>query len=187
MRQVVPMSEELVLIADSGGGCWLHISPELCIVAERQRCRIFILPAYSTKALCCLDQAPHQLWAREWARLKAQWKSKQASMNIHQALMCCSKISEVALSEEKAKQAYHVCGLDIGRPINRDKLLVERSQEIFGSLRAHASEAPTLESANKRAFDCLATMSPPKTKCSACGLRIEVTFKFCTECGATQD
>lgn len=104
-------------------------------------------------------------------------------MNIQQALLCCSKISEMALTEEKARQGYHACGMDIARPFNFDKLLVERSQEIFGSLRAHASEAPSLECQNKRAFDCLSTMSPPKTKCAGCGHRMEVICKFCPECG----
>ena len=183
MRRHVPLAQELVLICDSGGGCWLHVSPELCIVAERHRCRIFLLPAYSTKALCSLDQAPHQLWAREWSRTKSQWNTRHGSMNIQQALLCCSKISEMALTDEKARQAYHACGIDIAQPLNRDKLLIERSQEIFGSVRAHASEAPDLQSKNKRAFDCLATMTPPKTKCSGCGHRMEIICRLCPECG----
>ena len=184
MRAHVPLEQELVLICDSGGGCWLHVSPELCITLERNNCRMFLLPPYSTKGLCALDQIPHLCWAQEWARVKRQWSAKRGTMTICQALLACSKISMLALTEEKAAQAYRSCGLEVGMPLNRSKLLVERSQEIFGNVKAHGDEVPHLASQNKKAFDVVSTISPPRTKCKECGKKLEVTAKFCSECGA---
>ena len=173
MRSCVPANQELLLILDSGGGTFLHLSPELAIMAEKHRCRLFLLPAYGTKArppndegflenlfffggdwiprslsaiapiqaLCSLDQEVHRYWAQEWGRFKSEWSSAHGTLNVHQALCACQRISEQALTQEKATASYRACGIETGKAINMDRLLVERKAEIFGSLKAHASEA----------------------------------------------
>lgn len=182
---MVPLlAQELVLIMDSGGGTFLHVSPELALTCHRHNCRIFILPAHGTAAMCSLDQDVHKFFAAEWARFKSRWAATHGSLTCPQALAAASKIAVEALCQEKATKSYHAVGIDVGKPLNVNKLLVDRKDELFQSLRANSGQAPLLRSSNKRSFDVVAAISPPKTKCAQCKQKIDVVDKFCKQCGA---
>ena len=58
MRAREPLEQGLVLICDSGGGRWLHVSPELRIALERSNCRMFLPPLLEAWHYDYLPSAP---------------------------------------------------------------------------------------------------------------------------------
>ena len=106
-------------------------------------------------------------------------------MNLTQALAAASQISREALSQENATSAYRTIGLEAGKAINVDKVVVERAAELFGSLKAQAKEVPETKSGRKRVFDAVSLIAPPKSACKGCSKKIEVIDRFCKECGSS--
>lgn len=148
---------------DSGGGQWLHISAELVLVLMRHRCKAYILKPYTTSALCALDQDCHRCWSQQWAQVKNAWaKSNQSSMNVYQALAANREIAKDALSPKRGAVSWHVCGFDPDKPLQRDKVLIERRDEVLKSIRGNAQEVTPPSSKNQAALDIVATISPPK-------------------------
>ena len=49
---------------------------------ESKPLHVYILPSYTTKALCALDQSPHALMADHWASEKKKaWSSQSKDLN----------------------------------------------------------------------------------------------------------
>ncbi|CAE7584857.1 unnamed protein product, partial [Symbiodinium necroappetens] len=185
MRRFVPQDLELMLIFDSGGGQWLHISSELVILLLRYKCRAYVMKPYTTGALCPLDQDCHKTWAKLWADTKSSWaRNKQCPMNVYQALEANSLIAKDALSPARARASWHACGFDPGMPLQRDKVLIERRSEVIQSVRGNASTLSPPQSKNQKALDIVATISPPKTKCQECNAAMTVVQRHCGQCGA---
>lgn len=134
--------------------------------------------------MCSLDQDVHKFFAAEWSRFKQRWAATHGSLTCPQALAAARKIAQAGLSQDRVAKAYHCVGIDVGKPLNVNKLLVERRDELFTSLRANAGEAPELRSSNKRSFDVVAAISPPRTKCQSCNKKIDIIDQYCKECGA---
>ena len=59
MRKVE--EKEILLIMDSGGGAYMHLSWQFLSLCETHRIRPYMLRGYLTRALCALDQEPHAL------------------------------------------------------------------------------------------------------------------------------
>eukprot|EP00438_Fugacium_kawagutii_P006800 Skav218528 [mRNA] locus=scaffold2478:307127:308656:- [translate_table: standard] len=176
-------SKELLLMMDGGGGTYLHISPHLSALCVRHKVRIFLIPPYGTKALCSLDQDCHKHFASQWSQFKASWASQYGQLNLRQALSAASKIAEEALSPQRAKASYHMIGIDAGKKINIDKVVLERADELFSSLRAQGANAVEPSSSRKRVFDLVSAVAPPKSKCLKCQKKNEVVDQFCRDCG----
>jgi len=70
MRQTVDISKPLILVLDSGGGSFLHLSPRLVAAALGWNIYPYYLPGYTTKALCALDQNCHQDMSAKWQSFK---------------------------------------------------------------------------------------------------------------------
>lgn len=133
--------------------------------------------------MCSLDQDCHKYFAAEWSRFKSGWAAQYGQLNLRQALSAASKIAEEALSQQRATTAYHMVGIDAGQKINVDKLVLERADELFSSLKAQGATAIEPSSSRKRAFDLVSAIAPPKCKCSHCQKKLDVVDQFCRNCG----
>ena len=189
VREQIPMDEPLVILMDSSGGSWLHISIEAVLLMHRYNCHAYILPACSTKALCALDQNPHAAMSAKWRSFKQQWAQTHGSLNLYQALSAASHIAAYGLSQDQVSAGWSRVGYTPNQQPNRNIVLVERSNEVFTSLTAleKGQELEAISPHGKGTLDLVARLSPAKIACSSCKSKITVVDKFCRECGRANE
>jgi hypothetical protein len=168
-----PMQERLgpgvpfILMLDSGGGSWMHLGVELSILCHRYNCKLFYLPAHTTKALCALDQTPHATMARLWALTKHDWAVMKSTMSKLAAIAMLNVIVDTGLSPQNSVAGWARVGIETGKVINRDKVLVDRRVECFASTGKECKpDHPILAALQAAAFHILvrkakALMPPP--------------------------
>ena len=188
---LAPMRERcpdgpLILILDSGGGSWLHVSIATVLLCHRYGAFPYILPSYTTKCLMPLDQQPHAIMSARWAEFKRAWSRQETTLSIFQALAALRRIVGEGLSEANQRAAWSHIGFETGSRILREKILVDRHAELFASKLAGPGDLPEPKSKSSAALDLLKIASPAKKACQAdsCNAQIPVTSKFCGDCGA---
>jgi hypothetical protein len=135
MRKAHPEGP-LVLMMDSGGGSWFHLSTSLALLCHRHGVFLFYLPAYATRALCALDQEPHSRMAALWGLAKQEWTKKQSELVLAAALRIIRCCVEEGLQPCRGKAGWARTGVEAGSRFNLHKLLVDRAAEIFHVLPA---------------------------------------------------
>ena len=97
-----------------------------------------------------------------------------------------SRVQCLGLNVANARAGWSHVGLQPGFGILRDKVLVDRFEEIFSSKRAGGGDLPEPQSEAAGALDLLKVVSPKKNRCqnSQCGAQVPVTARFCHDCGA---
>ena len=176
-REFIGSGKPLVLCLDSGGGSWLHLSPSFLKICLKFGIKPFYYPAWTTKAICPLDQTVHSTAARLWAEWKQLWGHKQQPLTLFIALKAAGQIVDEALKADLVKASWAQVGIRLNEKFDYDKLFVQRKAEIFQSMR-DAPQTP----ASSKALCMVQDMSPKKTKHS-CGTWIGVDCKFCCSCG----
>lgn len=170
MRKVE--EKEILLIMDSGGGAYMHLSWQFLSLCETHRIRPYMLRGYLTRALCALDQEPHACMARLWSAFKGKWKN---NLNMYQALQAIREITQESLTEQRAAAGWARVGLKAGRSIDRDVVLVERYSEVIQSYKyAEKPQTPLMQVIEK--------CSPSKSRCKACQVWVLATSKYCQNC-----
>ena len=154
----------------------MHLSLDFVALCEKHCIRPYFLRAYLTRALCALDQEPHSCMARLWSQFKARWKN---NISIYVAVKALREICLASLKDSKAAAGWKRCGFEVGKPLNRDKLLVERRSEIMCSQRSAVTKPP-----QDPVLLALKQCSPSKTRCTGCGAWTPSTAKFCPNCAA---
>ncbi len=116
-------SKPLLLICDSGGGSWMHVSISIAVLCKRFNAFVFVLPAHCTCALCPLDQSPHSVMSTRWSEFKQAWSRREKDMNIFVALAGIRRCVSEGLSEKNCKAGWARCGFVAGERIQRDIVL----------------------------------------------------------------
>lgn len=119
IREVVPQHKPVVLILDSGGGSWMHLSLNFVGLCLKYNIRPYFLRAYLTRALCALDQEPHSSMSRLWCDFKQKWSGQ---ISLYVALKAVREICLASLTKEKAAAGWRRCGFQAGAAIDRDKV-----------------------------------------------------------------
>ena len=76
--------DKCLLVMDGGGGSWLHISVPTVLLLQRYGVECYVLPSYTTAALCALDQQPHALMSKRWSAFKNAWSKNGNDLNVFQ-------------------------------------------------------------------------------------------------------
>lgn len=107
-------------------------------------------------------------------------------LTIFPALKALRTICRDALLPTMACAGWAHIGFAKPCPVDRNKVLVERFEEIFQSKRAGGGLAARPMSKAAHALDLVAKVSPKKERCTAEGCRavFSVAYKFCPTCGA---
>ena len=124
MRQRVKLEVPLVLVLDSGGGAWPHLSSSFVQAALHYNIYPFYLPAYTTKCLCALDQSVHAEMSSKWKAFKQRWSGQNQAVGLFVALRAAHFLCEHALSPKYALASWSHIGVEAGKPWNRDKLML---------------------------------------------------------------
>ena len=144
----IPLVDEIVvLILDTGGGALLHVSMRIMRVALLWRFRLFFLLGYSNRALMALDQQAHQIFSQEWKCFRQAWSSRSDPLTLFVALRAVSEFAKKALSENTATRSWKRVGCQVGKPWDRDMLLVTRANEIVSSTCAAGPSSMSTPSA----------------------------------------
>ena len=156
-----------------------------CFLFTLKPFQVYVLPSYTTKALCALDQTPHALMADRWASFKKAWSSQSKDLNLFQALAALRRITAEALSPKIGSAGWARCGFRAGELVQRGVVLSERFDEIFASKKAGAGDLGQPRSPTSAALDLLEAISPVKVKCTAegCKASVAVTDRYCSKCG----
>ena len=120
----------LGLIADSGGGSFLHLSPAVAAFCIMQDVRIYFLDPYLTRALCALDMQCHGVGGSRWAAFKHEYARTCGNLSLFKAMQAVNDISDEMLSEKYAEVSWRMVGFQLGHPLNRDKVLIDRRAEV---------------------------------------------------------
>ena len=174
MREIVDVSLPLILLLDSGGGTWLHLSVKFIGLCCKYNCRPRFLEAYTTRALCALDQTVHSQMAQQWKEFKRSWKS---SLNLYQALAALRGICSESLKHNEA--SWKQCGFEINKELNRDRLLVDRSAELFSSEQNATKRKPEVST---RVLELVHKVAPKRKRCEECNSWNLANHKFCPHC-----
>ena len=176
-----------LLLMDSGGGTAPHISVAVALLLHRYNAHAYVLPAYSTKALCPLDQLPHALMGRRWGAFKKSWAQRRGrDMNIWEACAGIRRIVAEALSAPNRLAGWEHCGFVPGLCLQRQKVLEDRFAEVFQSKRSGAGNVGSPKSKAAVALDLLDVVSPSRRRCDVDGCKgmVATTDRFCSKCGA---
>ena len=141
-RQFIPESSSIILLLDSGGGSFLHLSPSFLLVCLRWNIKPYYLLAYTTKALMPLDMHCHSTMARIWSELKKCWSSKGHVLNIFTAIKAVDEVCKAALAATVARLVGPMWALLRTRSsIGTKSMWNERlkSSKRFGMLAAPAA------------------------------------------------
>ena len=178
--------DPIIILMDSGGGSYMHISVATALLCDRYNAHPFVLPAYCTKALMPLDMTPHAVMSKKWAEFKRAWARQDSTLSIWSALAALRRIVDEGLSAVNARAGWSHVGLQPGSGFLRDKVLVDRFDEIFASKRAGGGNLQEPKSQAAGALDLLKIVSPKKNRCQngQCIAQVPETAKFCHECGA---
>ena len=129
-REHIASGQALVLVLDSGGGQWLHLSPRLLQLCLKHNCRLFYLPAYTTRALCPLDMNIHSEMARLWAAFKAAWAHKQQPLTLFVALRAASEVCDSSLQPGVVRASWAQIGIRAGEGYDREVIFVQRCSSL---------------------------------------------------------
>ena len=177
----------LCLIADSGGGAFLHVSAEIATLCERENVRLFILDPYMTRPLMCLDQTPHAEAARMWAQVKRQAAEAEERLTLFTALQALKPIVEHALSERIVKSGFHRVGMTVSCPIDRNKVLVERASECFSTLPKIDEVPGPVTQAGLLLTPCKVESTRLRCTSDLCKKQVSREFAFCPRCGVRNE
>ena len=106
-----------------------------------------------------LDQVAHASMARDWAMLKQLMAQRGQSLTVYVALKAIAGVDE-GLKASNAAASWAQCGFVPGRRLNRDKLFVDRKEELFRSLRDAPGDAQEQPRKPSLALSLLATVLP---------------------------
>ena len=81
--------------------------PQMLLAVRHQA---LFYPAWTTKALCPLDQVVHSTMARLWAQWKQLWSHKRQPFTLFVALKAAGEIVDEALKPEAVKASWAQCG-----------------------------------------------------------------------------
>jgi hypothetical protein len=123
--------DPIIILMDSGGGSYMHISVATALLCDRYNAHPFVLPAYCTKALMPLDMTPHAVMSKKWAEFKRAWARQDSTLSIWSALAALRRIVDEGLSAVNARAGWSHVGLQPGSGFLRDKVLVDRFDEIL--------------------------------------------------------
>ena len=181
-RETIPQHEAIVLILDSGGGSWLHLSVRMVSISIKYNIRPYFLRPYLTKAICSLDQNPHATMAFMWKAVKVEWgRTGEKTLSLFQAIPMLKKVVQAGLERAIQVAGWRQIGFTANSPINRAKVLEERAPLLFTSLKDSAPNAPL--TIGGRALAIVQSILPGKTKCTFCNVTIHVVHKYCINCG----
>ena len=130
-REFIPTGKPLILCLDSGGGSWLHLSAAFLKACLTFGIKPFYYPAWTTKALCPLDQCCHSTMARLCSQWKQLWANKQQPLTLFTALKACGQIVDEALQPDSVRASWSQCGFRLNEPFNHNKIFIQRKREIF--------------------------------------------------------
>ncbi|CAJ1443933.1 unnamed protein product [Effrenium voratum] len=152
---------------------------------ERYGVELFVLPSYSTAALCALDQQPHSIMSARWAAVKAQLSRQGRDINVFMALSLIRRIVMEGLSEQNQRAGWARCGFVPGELLQRNVVLKERFEELFSSKRAGAGFDAKPQTKTSAVLGLLAAVSPKKVHCSkaGCSQKVSLADRFCAACG----
>ena len=108
MRERVEKEKPLVLVLDSGGGTFLHMSPRFIQAAHVHP---FFLPAYTTRCLCALDQTAHSEMSKLWSQFQQLWPQKGLQGTLFVALKAAEGLCRQALTPAIASASWRHIGL----------------------------------------------------------------------------
>ena len=178
-REVIPKEQPVVVILDSGGGSFLHLSPKLLKVALDFNLRPFYLPAWTTKALMPLDKGMHSTMARVWKQFRQQWSYRAQPLTLYVALRAASEIVDAAHEPHVVRASWAQTGWRSGERFDSDKIFQERAAEIFVSVR----DAPQDDGAPASLALSMVSKMLPERKKHSCGSWISLGDRFCAGCG----
>ena len=112
--------------------------------------------------------------AQQWKEFKRSWKS---SLNLYQALAALKDICSESLKHNEA--SWKQCGFEINKKLNRDRLLVDRSAELFSSERNATKRQPGVST---RVLELVHKVAPKRRRCEECNSWILASHKFCCHC-----
>ena len=112
----------------------MHLSSGFLKICLAHGIRPFYLPPYTTKALMPLDQVAHAPMSREWAMLKQLLAQRKQGLTLYVALKGIAGVVGEGLKPSNAAASWAQCGFRPNQCLDRDKLFVERREELLKSL-----------------------------------------------------
>lgn len=184
MRERFPnLQDRIILLMDTGGGSYLHLSVEVALLCQRNCVDVYVLPSYTTKACSPLDQQPHSVMSTLWSGFKAAWSRSHGNLTIWTALAGIKRCVEAGNTPKNALAGWAHCGWVPGECLQRQVVLSERAAELFHSKKGQPLQP--MKSQASSALSLVAEVAPAKRKCTRanCKGTVTVTDKYCPHCG----
>ena len=90
-REHIAPDKAIVLLLDSGGGSWVHLSGAFLRTCLQANVKPFYLPAWTTKALMPCDMNIHETMARVWREFKQAWGLKRLPLSFFRGIESCHR------------------------------------------------------------------------------------------------
>lgn len=181
VRETVPLSEEVIVLLDSGGGGLIHISAEIGLLADKYRIRPYWLLPYLTKAVMPLDQKPNREYERRWSHIR----SNSLDMGPLAALDAAHECWDAGYSPANIISGFRDAGIVHNEALQCEHLIQTRGPQLFKKLlsrdelqyeTAEADQVFERPVGYRRASDFVT--------CDACSQKIQPSHKFCPHCKA---
>ena len=128
-REHIAPDKPLVLLLDSGGGSWVHLSGAFLRTCLQANVKPFFLPAWTTKAMMPCDMNIHETMARLWREFKQAWGLKRLPLTIFVGLKAAAEICDTALQADVVRASWAQIGIRAQQKYDHNKIFVERKDE----------------------------------------------------------
>ena len=175
------MKDKLILMMDSGGGQYMHLSVALVCLLMRYNADAFVLDSYLTGPMCAADQKYHAEAEQLWKSVKKDWACKHGDLSIYQGLSLARSIFDTVLQKGIVVGSWSQMGFVPGQAIDRNRVLVERRDELFSGYEAANQQYGPRGSMTSRAAQSLEicrSARPKQMKCKRC--KQPITSMMCT-------